>query len=144
MQQFVTLLVVCEDSGRHVFETLEQRIRTEGFHVDLDPLLTKSHLAFHLRYLDVWSMGDSFERFLYPKKELVHHAVGATELWALRREKLAVRGTPENEEEKRLKEYLLQARQVCRRATDESYFIMVRTIFDVSTGFNPIRTPMTE
>jgi len=137
MQQTVTLIVVCGSSGRKLFASAQKLLTASGFRFDPEPLRQKSHLAFYMTYLDVWSMGNTFERFLYPKKEVRKYESGVSSLWAIRREKLSLRNTARNEEERRLKECLSQARSAYRQATDESYLFMYRSVICCSDGFNP-------
>jgi len=137
MQQTVTLIVVCNAPGRELFRTAKRRLFPTGFTFDPVPLLKGSQLAFYLTYIDVWSMGDSFEKFLYPKSEVKYHENGRTMLWAVRREKLRLRSKPRSVEQATLFSLLQHAKNTYRRATDESYLFMVRSVFAGSIGFNP-------
>ena len=137
MQQTVTLIVACNAPGRELFRTAKRRLSPTGFTFDPVPLLKGSQLAFYLTYLDVWSMCQSFEKFLYPRSEVKYYEKGSTMLWAIRREKLRLRNKPMNEEEAIFLSMLQHARQTYRRATDESYLFIVRSVFAGSIGFNP-------
>lgn len=84
-------------------------------------------------------MGDSFERFLQPDDALVFASSGIHQLICARRELLKISRKARNEEEVRLKEILTQANRAYRKATDESYLFLVRSVFAASDGFVPDR-----
>ncbi len=94
-------------------------------------------LAFWSCILDAWSMGDSFDRFLRPSRELRKVVTGSHQVICCRRENIRIRGDARNEEEERLKQVLSQAKQAYKKSTKESYLFQIRSVFDVSTGFNP-------
>jgi len=137
MQQRISIFVVCDSSGREIFATMEDRISSEGFSFDEEELLKKSHLAFSATYLDLWSIRDSFERFLFPRKKVRHFTKGMTLVWAIRREDLVVRNSPRNEEEIVFRTFLMAAKNMYKAATTESYLFVVRTVWTASDGFNP-------
>jgi hypothetical protein len=138
MQQRVSIIVACNSSGRNLVETAESRITSAGF--DFDPLsfTDKSHLAFYVSYIDVWSMGDTFHRFLYPKKEIKFISKDSTQIWIIDRSRLHIRNKPRNEEEQFLHSLLLQAKNFYKMKNVNFYFFLVRSVFTSSTGFNPV------
>lgn len=137
MQQFVTILVLCGESGRQLFDEAEPRLTTNGFDWDRQQMIQGCQLAYWCSFLDVWSMGDSFDRFLGPENELRTASAGSHQLVCCRRENIRVEGKARNQEEERLKQILLQARDAYRSSTDESYLFQIRSVFDASSGFNP-------
>lgn len=82
-------------------------------------------------------MGDSFDRFLSSQVGLVRAAVGSHQLYAIRRDCLTFSETARNEEEGRLLSVLQQAKNAYSEVTADSYFFLIRTVFDASNGFNP-------
>jgi hypothetical protein len=138
MQQKVSIIVACNSSGRSLVKTAKSRITATGF--DFDPLLLtdKSHLAFYLNYIDVWSTEDTFQRFLYPKNKLKFISKNSTQIWIIDRSELQIRNKPRNKEEEFLHSVLLQAKSFYKMKDVDFYFLLVRSIFTSSTGFNPV------
>ena len=137
MQQFITIFVLCGESGRRIFDESKSRLSDEGFDWDHDQMTQSGQLAYWVRLLDVWSMGDAFDRFLQPKNDLQTVNSGSHQLVCCRRELVRIEGKARNEEESRLKEVLQQAKEAYSETTDESYIFQLRSVFDVSDGFNP-------
>lgn len=138
MQQFITIFVLCCESGRKLFDESDSRLTEGGFNWDRSQMIQSSQLAYWSSFLDVWSTGDSFERFLKPSRELRQVKVGSHQLLCCRRENIRIRGEARNGEEERLKQILKQARKAYKISTDESYLFQLRSVFDVSCGFNPL------
>jgi hypothetical protein len=137
MQQFVTIFVVCGESGRQLFDESNLRLSANGFDWDRANTLKTDQLAFYCSFLDIWSMGDSFEKFFKPEGELKVIRSGSHQLVCSRREDIRIEGHAGNEEEKRLKQILEQAKEAYEDATSESYLFQLRSVFDASVGFNP-------
>ena len=137
MQQFVTIFVLCGEQGRQLFGESESRLTANGFDWDRDRAIQSGQVAYWCTLLDVWSMGDSFDRFLGPENEVRTFRAGSHQLVCCRREKVSIEGECRNEEEERLKQVLQQARDAYRSASEESYLFQIRSCFDASTGFNP-------
>jgi hypothetical protein len=137
MQQFITIFVLCGESGRLLFEESDSRLSEKGFDWNRDQMIQNGQLAYWARLLDVWSMGDSFDRFLQPEGGLRMINSGSHQLVCCRREKVRIKGKPRNEEEKRFKQVLKQAKEAYQGATNESYIFQLRSVFAASEGFNP-------
>jgi len=137
MQQFVTIFVICGEAGRHLYDEAESRLTTNGFDWDRQQTIQGSQLAYWCSFLDAWSMGDSFDRFLGPENELRVASAGSHQLVCCRRENVRILGKARNQEEERLQQILLPAREAYLSATDESYLFQIRSVFDASSGFNP-------
>jgi hypothetical protein len=137
MQQLVTIFVLSGDEGRQLFDESESRLTTSGFDWDRDRMIQNGQLAYWCSILDVWSMGDSFDRFLAPESEVRAFCAGSHQLVCCRRESVAIKGVARNEEEERLKQVLQQAKDAYQSASDESYLFQIRSCFDASTGYNP-------
>jgi hypothetical protein len=137
MQQFVTIFVLCGESGRKLFEESDSRLTKVGLDWDRDKSLANGQLAYWINFLDAWSMGDSFDRFLSPENELKRVDAGSHQLVCCRRENVRIKSEPRNEEEARLRQILTQAREAYQGATSESYLFQIRSVFSASDGFNP-------
>ena len=137
MQQFVTIFVLCGVEGRQIFDESESRLTPRGFDWDRDRMIQSGQLAYWCSLLDVWSMGDSFDRFLGPESEVRAFCEGSHQLVCCRRESVIIKGVGRNEEEERLQQVLQQAKYAYQSASDESYLFQIRSCFDASTGFNP-------
>ena len=137
MQQFVTIFVLVGESGRVLYDDSEARLSRRGLDWDRGEAIRNGQLAFWINFLDLWSMGDSFDRFLCPSSELKKADAGPHQLICGRRENIKVGNKPRNEEEVRLFAFLSQAIEAYRKATCESYLFQLRSVFDVSDGFNP-------
>lgn len=137
MQQFVTIFVLCGEPGRQLFEESVSRLSEKGFDWNRDQMIQNGQLAYWARLLDVWSMGDSFDRFLQPEGELRRINAGSHQLVCCRRENVRIEGEARNEEEERLLQVLRQARKAYQSATNESYLFQLRSFLDTSHGFNP-------
>jgi hypothetical protein len=137
MQQFVTIFVLCGAAGRELFDESESRLSANGFEWERDRMIQNGQLAYWCTFLDVWSMGDSFDRFLGPENEVRKFRAGSQQLACCRRENVRIEGESRTQEEERLKQVLQQARDAYRSASEESYLFQIRSCFDASTGFNP-------
>jgi virulence-associated protein VapD len=137
MQQIVTIFVICGESGRQLFDDSQSTLTDAGFDWDRDLMIKNGQLAYWASLLDVWSMGDTFERFIKPAKNVRTVRVESRELVCCRREKIRIAGKPRNEEERRLKEILIQAKEAYEDATSESYLFQIRSVLHTSDGFNP-------
>jgi hypothetical protein len=137
MQQFVTIFVLCGESGRQLFEESDSRLTKVGLDWDRDKSLANGQLAYWINFLDAWSMGDSFDRFLSPANELKRVNAGSHQLVCCRRENVRIKSEPRSEEEARLRQILTQAQEAYQGATSESYLFQVRSVFTASDGFNP-------
>ena len=137
MQQLITIFVLCGESGRKLFEESDSRLSEEGFDWNRDQMIQYGQLAYWSRLLDMWSMGDSFDRFLHPEGGLRMINSGSHQLVCCRREDVRIKGKARNEEEIRLKQVLKQAKEAYQGTTDESYLFQPRSVFDVSEGFSP-------
>ena len=136
MEQFVTIFVICGRAGRDLFEQAETRLTSEGMNWDRDAMIAAGQLAYWSQQLDLWSMGDSFGKFIRSPEKRAFSS-GSHQLICCRREGSEVQGQAANEEEKRLKEILLQAFRAYHEASTESYLFLVRSVIDTSKGFNP-------
>ena len=137
MQQFITIFVLCGESGRTLFDESDTRLTGDGFDWNRDQMIQSGQLAYWSSFLDAWSMGDSFDRFLKPSRELRQVMAESHQLLCCRRENIRIRGEARSEEEERLKQDLRQARKAYKKATNESYLFQLRSVFDASCGFNP-------
>jgi hypothetical protein len=108
-----------------------------GFDWNRQQMIQDGRLAYWCSFLDLWSMGDSFGRFLGPENELRTASAGPHQLVCCRRENVRIAGEARNQEEERLKQILLQARDAYPSSTEESYLFQIRSAFDASSGFNP-------
>ena len=137
MQQLVTIFVLCGTGGRQLFDESEARLTANGFDWDRDRMIQNGQLAYWCTLLDVWSMRDSFDRFLGPGNEVRTFRAGSQQLVCCRRENVRIEGESRNQEEERLKQVLQQARDAYRSASEESYLFQIRSCYDASPGFNP-------
>ena len=137
MQQTITIFVACGREGEALFDEADSRLTKHGFEWDRDYLIKDGQIAFWSVHLDLWSMGDTFDRFLSSQFGLVRSAVGSHQLYAIRRDGLTISETARNEEEGRLLSVLQHAKNAYIEATAESYLFLIRTVFDASDGFNP-------
>ncbi len=133
----MTIFVICGEAGRQLYDEAESRLTTDGFDWDRQQMIQGSQLAYWSSFLDAWSMGDSFDRFLGPENELRVACAGSHQMVCCRRENVRISGKARNQEEERLQQILLQAREAYLSATDESYLFQIRSVFDASSGFNP-------
>ena len=138
MQQRVSLIVACNSSGKNLATTIRDRITPSGFDFDPVPLMNQSHLAFYHTYIDLWSMGDTFDRFLYPKTSLTMVEAHSTQVWTILRAEMRIRNKPRNAEEEILRSLLVCAKDIYKTPTDDFYFFLVRSILPTTaTSFDP-------
>lgn len=136
MEQFVTIFVICGRAGRDLFDQAETWLTSKGMNWDRDAMIAAGQLAYWSQHLDLWSMGDSFDKFIHSPDKRAFSS-GSHRLICCRREGSEVRGKATNEEEQRLKGNLLQALRAYAEASTESYLFQLRSVFDASKGFNP-------
>jgi len=140
MQQFVTIFVICGSEGKKLFDEANSLLSANGFKWDRESLIQGGHLAFWSSHLDLWSMGDTFDRFLATQEGVVRSAFSSHQLYAMRRDRSAFSMTARNEEEERFLSQLNHAKNAYKQVAIESYLFVIRTVFDGTKGFNPQRT----
>jgi hypothetical protein len=138
MQQHVSLIVACDSSGRTLAKTIRERITSNGFEFDPVPLMNESHLAFYHSYVDLWSMRDTFDRFIYPKNALTLVEAYSTQVWTIPRAKMRIRNKARNTEEEILRSLLCYAKDIYKTSEADFYFFLIRSILPTTaTSFDP-------
>ena len=137
MEQFVTVFVLCGRAGRELFEQVQSKLTCDGLQWDRDAMISVGQVAYWNHHLDLWSMGDSFDRFI-KSHDTLSVSSGAHQLICCGRESCEIEGEARTEEEARLKEILTQAIQAYGGAMNELYLFQIRSVFTASKGFNPV------
>lgn len=141
MKQRIFISVIPGAPALHLLDCA-QTMLAEGSVTDyLQSLIASDGLLFYSEHLDLWSMGDSFNRFLRPKSRLLYFDGGGSQLYAIRRDLLQLRAAPRDDEERLLRGLLQSAKSISRRAEAEAYLFVLRQIFGLS-GDQPPETPL--
>ena len=105
----------------------------EGSVVDyFQSLIASDGVLFYSDHLDLWSMGDSFDRCLRPKSQLRYFEAGSSQLYAIPRDLLRLRASPRNEEERLFRAVLQSAKSIYRPDASGAFLFVLRQVFGVS------------
>ena len=129
MFQKVVIAVLCDEAGKELYENCADFFDFDKFKIRADEAFLQNQLLFYNEHLDAWSMGDSFDRFLYPKSKLRSLSGGCSTIYAINRRHLKLQHAPRDEEERFLKSTLASARRFYWRASSDSYLFMLRKVF---------------
>jgi hypothetical protein len=132
MKQRIFITVIPGAPGEHLLDCAQEML-AEGSVVDyIQSLIDSDSVLFYSDHLDLWSMGDSFDRFLRPKSRLRYFVAGSSELYAIRRDILQLRAAPRDDEERMLRALLYSAKSIYKSATLDTLMFVLRQVFKAS------------
>ena len=132
MKQRIVITVVSVAAAEHLLDNADKMLAVGSVHGYFDSLTASDNVLFYSDHLDLWSMGDSFDRFLRPKSRLRYFDYGSSQLYAIRRDLLRFRVSPRNDEERLFRTLLQSAKSIYRQAGSEPVLFVLRQVFDVS------------
>jgi hypothetical protein len=132
MKQHIVIAVVSDAPAKHLFDRAHEMLAGGLVDAYFKSLTCSDDILFYSQHLDLWSMGDSFERLLRPKSRLQYFDGGSSQLYAIRRDVLQLRASPRDEEERLLRTLLLSAKSFQRRTAREAFLFVLRSVFDAS------------
>jgi hypothetical protein len=127
--QRVMIAALSRDTGEQLLRNAERMLSDASFGAHIESLIDANRVLFYSEHLDVWSMGDSFERFLRPTSKVTLFAHGSEQLYALPRRLLTLRPRPRGCEERLLRDLLRLAKsQYAGVAPDAWIFVWRRAV----------------
>ena len=88
---------------------------------------------FYNEHLDLWSMGDSFDRFLRPRKHVRFFEHESCQLHAIARDRLRLRAVARDDEERLLRDVLDHAKRMYQGGSG-CYLFLLRRVRGTSSG----------
>jgi hypothetical protein len=141
MKQRIFITVIPGASAEHLLDRAAKML-AEGSVIDyFHSLIASDGVLFYSDHLDLWSMGDSFDRFLRPKSQLRYFDARSSQLYAIRRRLLQLRASPRNDEERLFRAILQSAKSIYRRAAPEPFLFVLRQVFGASGDIGPGSRP---
>ncbi len=132
MKQRILISVLPKDESLSLLNAAPQLLESSSVENHIRSLIERNQVVFFSEHLDLWSMGDSFDRFLRPKKHLRSLAAESSQLYAIPRENLRFHPPARNDEEQLLRDLLGHAKRAYRRTAPGAYLFVLRTVSDAS------------
>ena len=115
MTQRIFITVIPSAAGECLLANA-QKLLAEGLVVAyVHSLIDSQGVHFYSDHLDLWSMGDSFDRFLRPRSRVQYFDGGSSQLYAIRCDLLRTPAAPRDEEERLLRTLICGAKAFYRR-----------------------------
>jgi hypothetical protein len=132
VKQRILIIVLEKDPGEDLIRSAAELLQNGSIDEYLQSFITTDQAIFFSEHLDVWSMGDSFDRFLRPKKHVRTISAGSRELYAIPRERLRLGLSARNEEEDLLRDLLGHAKRLYRRVAPDAHLFLLRSVTGAS------------
>jgi hypothetical protein len=132
VKQRVLISVLRSNAGKSLLNAAPRLLESGSVGNHICSLIERGHLVFYSEHLDLWSMGDSFERFLRPKKHLRSFSAHSSILYAIPREYLRLSAPVRDEDEQLLRDLLGHAKRANQRTVPGAYLFVLRTVFGAS------------
>ena len=100
-------------------------------------LIDSGGIRFYSDHLDLWSMGDSFERFIRPKSRVRFFAHGSFQLYAIRCDLLRTPPASRDDEEYLLRTLLRGARAFSKHSDSAPFLFVLRQVFNLFQETSP-------
>lgn len=128
MNQRTCIVVLPNVESQLVLETAHELLAGGGFPKHVRELITRDRVIFFSEHLDLWSMWDTFDRFLRPRNQVQLFNGGSSMLYAISLERLTIRQTARDLEESLFRSLLIAAKTYDRRDRDGFLFVL-REVF---------------
>jgi hypothetical protein len=116
-------------NGTHLLENAQAMIERRSVIDYVHSLIDTGGLSFYSDHLDLWSMADSFDRLLRPKRHLRYFDGGSSQLYAIDCGLLRTPPTPRDEEERMLRTLICGAKALHKRADVPVILFVFRQVF---------------
>ena len=136
MKQSVLITVLPAKESKALVEAISQHLDRRTVEVFIRSLVDRDRVVFHSEHLDLWSMGDSFELLLRPKKYLRCFSADSTILYTIPRDRLRLSAPARDDEERLLRDLLRHAKSLYRKAAPDAAIFVMRSVFEVSGDCN--------
>lgn len=132
MKQHIFISVIPGAPALHLLDCAQTMLAENSVTNYFQSLIASNGVLFYSEHLDLWSMGDSFNRFLRPKKHLRYFDEGGSQLYGIRRDLLQLRAPARDDEERLLRGLLKSAKSIYKRADSEAYLFVLRQVVGTS------------
>lgn len=132
MKQRILISVLPPQAGKSLLDAAPQYLESGIVGDYIRSLIERDQVVFYSEHLDLWSMGDSFERFLRPKKHLRFFSAHSSILYAIPRKCLSLGVTARDADEQLLRDLLRHARNAYRKVVPDAYLFVLRNVFGAS------------
>jgi hypothetical protein len=132
VKQRILISVLPIDASKSLLDAARQRLESGSLGEHIRSLIERNQVIFYCEHLDLWSMGDTFERFLRPKKHLLSFSAHSSILYAIPRERLRLSAPARDAEEQLLRDLLGRAKRAYQRTVPGSFLFVLRTVFGAS------------
>lgn len=133
MKQRVVITVLPADRAAELLSTVQQRLIDHSLLPRIESLMQTEEVLFFSDHLDLWSMGDTFDRLLRPKAKLHVFRHQSDVLYAIPRRSLVFRHKPRDFEEFLLCD-LLRFAKTNNWVTPDSWLFLLRRVLGTSPG----------
>jgi hypothetical protein len=142
VKQRVSIAVVPSEAAHYLLKRAKKMLSEDSVTDYFDSLIVANAILFHSNHLDLWSMGDSFDRFLRPKSQVHFIDGGMSQLYAIPRDRIALRAAARNDDE-RLLQVLLQSAKSSYRDIPGAFIFLLRQVFGLSGDFIDLQPKLT-
>ena len=129
MTQRIFITVIAGPPGEHLLANGQKMLAEGSVITYVHSLIDSQDVHFYSDHLDLWSMGDSFDRFLRPRTRVQYFDGGSSHLYAIRCDLLRTPPEPRDEEERLLRTLICGAKAFYRRAEPAALLFVLRQVF---------------
>lgn len=134
VRQRILIAVLPKTASKALLDSAQRLLEVGSIVRFIDSLVERDAAIFYSQHLDLWSMGDSFERLLRPKSKLRRFDHGSFQLYAIPRESLRFRLPARDKEEELFRDVLRHAKSIYRRVSPDAYLFVLRRVFGGSAA----------
>lgn len=134
MKQRIVIVVLTGAAAELLLQSRGSYTDGEALHHSLVARLGGEDVIYYSEHLDLWSMGDSLDRFLRPRSACLSEEIGADWLYAIPRRRLRLSAKPRNEEERLLLTFLQAAKSMYPNSDPDACLLVLRRVLGASDG----------
>jgi len=131
MTQRIFITVIPGAPGEHLLANAQKMLTERSVVPYVQSLIDSQGVRFYSDHLDLWSMGDSFDRFLRPKSRVQYFDGGSSQLYAIRCDLLRTPVAPRDEEEQLLRTLICGAKAFRKPSEATAFLFVLRQVFTV-------------
>lgn len=129
MTQRIFITVISGAPAEQLLANAQKMLAEKSVVAYVHSLIDSQGIHFYSDHLDLWSMGDSFDRFLRPRSRVQYFDGRSSQLYAIRCDLLRSPAAPRNEEERLLRTLICGAKAFYRHTEAASFLFVLRQVF---------------